>query len=220
MKAVIWVVGAIVALGGGYYLYKGQQSADMPTAEIASVPEAGTPDTGKSAKKFEDSLKSALKEITDKAEDTVDEAKIAAESVKQSAEKALDETTQSAKVAAEAASEAIEAAKDEASASASDALAAVGESANKAASDAAAVASQAASDATETMSGAADKAASSLTDWLTVEGFDYEKVVEMIDTSEMAETVKSAFKEGLDKARNSPEMLQNVLDQIKSALNV
>ena len=55
---------------------------------------------------------------------------------------------------------------------------------------------------------------------LTVEAFDYDRVKAAIEGSSLGETEKSTLITALDGARETPDLLGQVLDQIRSALNV
>ena len=56
-----------------------------------------------------------------------------------------------------------------------------------------------------------------MTDLLSVDGFNLDKVSEMIDGSEIGAFQKTALKTALEKAKDNPEVLQTVLDKIKEA---
>ena len=59
-----------------------------------------------------------------------------------------------------------------------------------------------------------------ITDLLTVDGFDYDKVAEYIDGTELNALAKAAAKTLLDQARDNPEGLQATLDGLKEALGL
>jgi len=105
------------------------------------------------------------------------------------------------------------------------------ESATETATEAATeAASEAATEATETATGAvteateaaADAASSAgdLTSLLTLDGFDMDKVVEAIDASDLSAVQKTTLTTGLQQAKDNPELLKGVLDQVKSALGL
>jgi hypothetical protein len=90
--------------------------------------------------------------------------------------------------------------------------------ATEAVTDTATAATEAATDtAAATTEAATDAASGGLADLLSVDGFDLDKVSEMIDGSEIGAFQKTALKTALDKAKDNPEMLQTVLDKIKEA---
>ena len=66
----------------------------------------------------------------------------------------------------------------------------------------------------------AAEAAGGLADLLTPEGFNLDKVGEMIDGSELGTLKKTALKTALDGAKDNPELLNGVLEQIKTALGM
>ena len=55
---------------------------------------------------------------------------------------------------------------------------------------------------------------------LTVDGFNFDKVSEMIDGSELGSFQKTALKTTLDKAKDNPELLETVLTKIKEAIGM
>lgn len=113
---------------------------------------------------------------------------------------------------AAAAEEAAAAAKAEAEATA----AAAAEAAETAATEATETATAVAEEATA----ATEEAAGGLADLLTREGFNFDKVAEMIDGSELGMLQKTGLKTVLSSAQDNPELLSDVLAQIKSALGM
>tara|TARA_B110000879_G_scaffold82047_1_gene113942 strand:+ start:99 stop:605 length:507 start_codon:yes stop_codon:yes gene_type:complete len=111
--------------------------------------------------------------------------------------------------------DATEGAVDGAVDAASDATASSAEAATtEAATDTAAAADETATDA---VAGTAEAASGGMADLLSVDGFDLDKVSEMIDGSEIGAFQKTALKTALEKAKDNPEVLQTVLDKIKEA---
>ena len=111
--------------------------------------------------------------------------------------------------------DATEGAVDGAVDAASDATASSAEAATtEAATDTAAAADETATDA---VAGTAEAASGGMADLLSVDGFDLDKVSEMIDGSEIGAFQKIALKTALEKAKDNPEVLQTVLDKIKEA---
>jgi hypothetical protein len=122
--------------------------------------------------------------------------------------------------------DATEGAVDGAVDAASDATASSAEAATtEAATDTAAAADETATDAvagtaeavTDTAAATAEAASGGMADLLSVDGFDLDKVSEMIDGSEIGAFQKIALKTALEKAKDNPEVLQTVLDKIKEA---
>ena len=73
----------------------------------------------------------------------------------------------------------------------------------------------------EAMSETADESAGETGEALTVDGFDFDRVVEMIDGSEsIGSGEKMLLKTGLESARDNPEMLEDILNEIKQALDM
>ena len=56
-----------------------------------------------------------------------------------------------------------------------------------------------------------------MADLLSVDGFNLDKVSDMIDSSAIGAFQKTALKTALEKAKDNPEVLQTVLDKIKEA---
>ena len=122
--------------------------------------------------------------------------------------------------------DATEGAVDGAVDAASDATASSAEAATtEAATDTAAAADETATDAvagtaeavTDTAAATAEAASGGMADLLSVDGFDLDKVSEMIDGSEIGAFQKIALKTALEKAKDNPEVLQTVFDKIKEA---
>ena len=122
--------------------------------------------------------------------------------------------------------DATEGAVDGAVDAASDATASSAEAATtEAATDTSAAADETATDAvagtaeavTDTAAATAEAASGGMADLLYVDGFDLDKVSEMIDGSEIGAFQKIALKTALEKAKDNPEVLQTVLDKIKEA---
>ena len=55
---------------------------------------------------------------------------------------------------------------------------------------------------------------------LTVDGFNFDKVVEMIDGSELGVLEKTTLKAGLDQVKDNPELLGDALAKLREALNL
>lgn len=60
----------------------------------------------------------------------------------------------------------------------------------------------------------------SASDALTVENFDPATVNALIDASSLDDGTKTTLKDGVAKAEENPELVQGVLDQVKSALGM
>ncbi|MBT8410058.1 MAG: translation initiation factor 3, partial [Alphaproteobacteria bacterium] len=55
-------------------------------------------------------------------------------------------------------------------------------------------------------------------DALTVDGFDLDRVKTMIDEADIGALQKSALQTALDAAKDSPDALNSVLEQVRTAL--
>ena len=73
---------------------------------------------------------------------------------------------------------------------------------------------------TATAEAATDAASGGTADLLSVDGFNLDKVSEMIEGSEMGAFQKTALKTALDKAKDNPEVLETVLAKIKEAMGL
>lgn len=60
--------------------------------------------------------------------------------------------------------------------------------------------------------------ATGLADVLTIEGFDFDKVIELIDASELNVLAKTAAKTALEQARSNPEILGDALEALRLQL--
>ncbi|MDE0852485.1 MAG: hypothetical protein OSA94_15175, partial [Yoonia sp.] len=63
-------------------------------------------------------------------------------------------------------------------------------------------------------------AEATVADLLTVDGFNFEKVQELLDGSELGTLQKTALTTGLSAVKDNPELLGNVLTQIREALGL
>ncbi|MEP5091905.1 MAG: hypothetical protein ABJR23_20965, partial [Paracoccaceae bacterium] len=55
---------------------------------------------------------------------------------------------------------------------------------------------------------------------LTVEGFNFDKVSQMIDGSSLSDVQKTTLKSTLDSAQSNPQLLDGALQQVKAALGL
>ena len=142
--------------------------------------------------------------LADEAGDRVDQAITAVNDAASEAATALDE----------ALSDVTDGADDTIDAT-GDAVSSVAEVANSAASDTMA--------ATESVADAADATEATtvkIEEFLTVDGFDYDRVVEYIDNSELSLLIKTSTKAALEQARNNPEQLQALLGTLRDQLGL
>jgi len=101
------------------------------------------------------------------------------------------------------------------------------EATEEAADDAAAATDDATdgADTTEDAATATEEAAETIDgvkvpDVLTVDGFDYDSAVQMVDDSNLNAGIKLATKSALEKARDDPEVLEQVLTQLRNRLGM
>ena len=153
---------------------------------------------------------SSPKELMDTATDVVN-APAALEAASNAVGDAVDATEGAVDGAVDAASDATASSAEAATTEAATDTAAA---ADGTATDAVAVTAEA---VTDTAAATAEAASGGMADLLSVDGFDLDKVSEMIDGSEIGAFQKIALKTALEKAKDNPEVLQTVLDKIKEA---
>ena len=130
-----------------------------------------------------------------------------------------DDTAAPAEEAADADENAADAATDaveSATGAATDAV----ESATDAATDAVESATEAATDAANAASEAVSSGAAALADVFSVDGFDFDAASEALQNSSLGELEKTTLGASLEGARDNPELLENVLTQIREALGL
>jgi hypothetical protein len=145
----------------------------------------------------------------------------AADAATEMATDAVEGATEMATDAADAAGDAVEATADAATDTAdaatemaTDAADATTEMATDAV-EATADTAEAGSDLMGNLLGAVDPAS-----LLTVDGFDAEKVTAFIEASGLSDGVKSQLTTAVSAAGDNPEMVQTVIDQIKSVMGL
>lgn len=55
---------------------------------------------------------------------------------------------------------------------------------------------------------------------LTVDGFNLEKVTEMVENSDLGTLQKTMLNKGLKAAQDNPELLKTALDSVREALGM
>ena len=155
---------------------------------------------------------SSPKELMDTATDVVN-APAALEAASNAVGDAVDATEGAVDGAVDAASDATASSAEAATTEAATDTAAA---ADETATDAVAGTAEAVTD-TAAAAATAEAASGGMADLLSVDGFDLDKVSEMIDGSEIGAFQKTALKTALEKAKDNPEVLQTVLDKIKEA---
>jgi F0F1-type ATP synthase membrane subunit b/b' len=145
-----------------------------------------------------------------------------AEAEAAAAQAALDEADAEAEAEAEAA--AAQAALDEAAAEAEAAAQAVTDEAEAAVQatidEAAATTEAAAAEATEAIEEAGGDVMALASELLTVDGFDANKVMELLDGADISALEKATLSNALNAAKDNPALLQPVLDQLSSVLGL
>ena len=144
----------------------------------------------------------------------------------EAAESAVTTTEEAVESAAGSASDAMDAAEDVSTTVADDVATTTGEAAEAvegAASDAADAVSDTAQSAAEATEAAIENtgagADQTITpDVLTLDGFDLDGVKDMIDGSDLGAMQKQMLTTAVETAQNSPEMLEQALAQLRSAL--
>jgi len=166
--------------------------------------------------KMEIPTEAAEQENTAAAPSVLEQATEAAEGAATAAADAVNDVvetaTESAEQAADAATDAVEATTEAVGDAVEGAADAAQEAATEAGAEAAAVAEEAASAATSAMDAAAGL--------LTADGFDFDKVVEMISGSSLDESKKMMLTTAVTQAKDNPELLNAALEQVKSALGM
>lgn len=56
--------------------------------------------------------------------------------------------------------------------------------------------------------------------YLSLDGFDFDKVIEMINGSELDAVKKTMLSSALTQAKDNPAVLSGVLDQVKAAMGL
>ena len=177
-------------------------AAEDATNEAATALDTATDEAASAVEAARETAASAVTDATDAANDAATAASDAAEDA---AEGAVETATDAATAVSDAVDQATSAAQDAVTSvteGAEDALAAVNEAVTPDAGDAA-VAN-----------------ADIDTELFTTDGFDYDRVVELIEGSSLRETQKENLSAALTEARDNPVVLETVLDQIKQAMDL
>jgi hypothetical protein len=129
----------------------------------------------------------------------------------------VEATTEAATDAVETTTEAASDAATAVTETATDAVEATTEAVTEATTEATSEASA----AVEATSEAATDGMAGLGELLTPEGFNFEKVSEMIDGSDKINAMqKGLLKKGVEAAQNNPDALKAVLEQVKAAMGM
>lgn len=213
MRNLILVAVAAIAAVGAYLWYSGQSPKDAmkEAGDAIGAPAAlenASDAVGAVAGQAQEAAGSVTTAATDTAEDTVD-------AVTGAAEGAADATQDAAAAATDTATDVVTATEG----ATEQAVEATGEAAEQAA-DATQTATDAAGAASDAAEAVAETNEIGIADLLTVDGFDYDKVATYIDGSGLNAIAKTGAKALLEQAKNNPDALQGVLDQLRGALNL
>ncbi|WP_165375299.1 translation initiation factor 3 [Roseovarius nitratireducens] len=191
MKNLVWIVVAVVVLGGGYLLITGKSVTEV--VEEVSQGEIDAPEALEEAKT-----------AAGEAADTVTEA------AQEAAEAAGDAAGAAVEAAEEAASDAAEAVTE----TATDTVDAAEDAVTGAAGDPAADAVP--EDSTESLPEAQD--AGTAPDALTAEGFDLERALSLIEGADLGAMQENLLIEGIKAAQDNPDLLRSALEAAREAL--
>ncbi len=192
---VIIVIAAVLGFFGYEYAAKGLNPVEAIGAlagQAGEAAESAVEVAGDAAEGAADMAESATDSVTDVSADAVEAVEGAVEGITDAAADAADAATEMATDAADATTE-----------MATDAVEATADTA------------EAGSDLMGNLLGAVDPAS-----LLTVDGFDAEKVTAFIEASGLSDGVKSQLTTAVSAAGDNPEMVQTVIDQIKSVMGL
>ncbi len=227
MKNLLWVVLAVVILGGGYMLFTGKSVTDVvdtvsETANEVDAPaalESASEAAGEAVEAATDAVTETATEAADAVADTAAEAVDAAT---ETATEAADAASEAASAAAETASEAADAATtaaDTAVETATEAADAATETVTETVQDGVAATQEAAQDTVEAVTATPEPlAADAAPDALTMDGFSMDKARELIEGTDLGAMQKTLLVQTINKAQDNPELLKSALEAARSAL--
>ncbi|WP_208351494.1 hypothetical protein [Pseudaestuariivita rosea] len=211
LRGLLIAVVLIGAAAGGYYLFVSgnlQQAAEQARETAETVNET----TGAAAESAVETMETAQ----DTAEETITQgAETAGQAMEQAADTAENALQDGMAAAEDAASELAEAARQNGQDAMENAANAVEESLAALAGDSAT--EPAAEPAAPVVQSESDD---SLLQYLTVENYDFDRVSEMIDGSELADMQKTGLKVALQQAESNEETLQAILDRVGELLGL
>lgn len=232
MKPIFVILGLGVVAAGGYFYVQSQNAAEPNVVEQQTAAPA-VEETAEEAvneqveavvEETEAAAEEAVETVTEAAESLVDEvtetASEAASDASEAAVEAATEAVEAGASVAEAASAAATAATEAAVESATTAAQAATETAAEVASEAATAVTETATEAAAQTDAGASSALGGMSEYLTLDGFDFDKVIEMINGSELDALKKTMLNTALTKAKDNPELLSGVLDQVKAAMGL
>lgn len=202
---LILIVAAVLGFFG--YQYGVNQRTPMEAINALSGPasdaaDAATDTATDAVEGAADAATGAVEAVTEAADEAADAATGAVEAVTEAVEDAADDATQAVQAATEGAAGAATQATEEVSTG--PAVPPVQEAA-PVVSDTPPVAPAGFGDV-ETL--------------LTPEGFDADRVIEMIDGAELNPVIKTTLTTAINAAKDNPDLLQGALDQVRAAMGL
>lgn len=213
MKNIIVAAIALAVAAIGYVVYQNQTQPEM-TQEAQTTPPPAEP------------VEIVEEVIETETQTSVEEA---AQTLQETAEQAVDDVVSETKQAAQDAmasvvegtadvGTALETVANAAETSAQDAVQGIVETVTDTAQDTVVNVDAAVQSVVNDTAADATTEIAETTDPLSIAGFDLTKVSEMIDGSSINDMTKLALKAGLQQAKDNPDQLKQILDQIKAAL--
>ncbi len=210
MNKSLIIGAALIAAGAGvYFSSQGQNSTNEVMEQATGAATKAADDAAASAKAAEEAEAKAAEEAATAAAEA--EA-VAAKAAEEAAAKAAEEAAAATEAASDTASSVESVITDALSGAVDAASEPVAEGAGEVATDAATDAANA--------ENSGDPALSAQDALLTADGFDADKVGEMVDGSDLDPMKKALLKAAIDQARENPEMVKVVIEQVKTALGM
>ncbi len=223
--AITVVILAAVGIGGFVWYQNRSKEEALPPAETAL--EAPTP-----MENAAEAVDEAAESVSEKVEGAVESTAEAVEGAADNAAKALGDITESV---TEAASDAVEAVSD--AVTGGDSMEATQGAVTEAtdtvadtAADTAQAGAAAATDAADTAGDTMDAGVATVIDApdtdvpadapLTQEGFDADRIIEMINASDLDAMRKSVLRSAVEQARSNPALVDATITQVKTALGM
>lgn len=230
-----WIILAVVVVAGaGIWLFTQPEPAPQVVEEVtAPTPEPAVPAENVAEQTVEETIEDNVEAAEDSASEAAEAVDTATEEAAVAAQDAIDTATQTANDLAVQANDAL----NDAATSIGDAITDAANSLETAVDTAtgqtetpAELTGEGVSELDASEAGEADvagdqttdeaTASTDLSDLLTLEGFDYDAVIEYIDQSDMSLLIKSSTKVALEQARDNPEQLRGVLEALREQLGV
>ncbi len=236
MRAII-ILAAVVLIGVfAWMTLGGQEQTAEPAAQVDAPETEGTME--EVVVDTEEAVDEAADEATGAVEEMKEEAATAVEALEEKVDETVEAVQDQANDAVEAAGEKVNDAVEGAMESVNDAVGGAADAVTGTAPDASALEGQvndaiqgAVDSANDTMGAATDAApdasgeneipmetSTDLTDALSVDGFDAATLLQAIDNSDLSFTESTLAKGLIDKAKDNPELIQGVVDQLKDML--